>query len=219
MSRINYTKYQPFQDVFQKLSDEDQEAAERGVKRFLKGDGVIVRDHGTEELPSVSTLSSCLDNEFVSPDIPFEMTSFGSAERFVSELEWALVDVHDFYGYDPWGLPRVIYNHHGEFSSILNQLPDRLKELIIEKFGSNDPSWVEYRLRDRDGYINGDDFATWCFEVETEADPKVDRLIDELGEAVTAINEKVATARSEAVQRGELPYADGHRPGVQAVNQ
>jgi len=212
MNRINYTQYQPFQDVFQKLPDEARETVEQGVQRFLQSDEAIVMEYGTEELPSASMLGSCQDDEFVGTAVEWEMTSFGRSEIFVSELEWALVDVHDGVGYDPFGLPRPLYTHHREFREILKKAPPPFKELVHETFARNDPSDTEFMLRSIDGYLAPLTFVAWSLGALPEADDELQDLIDKLGEAIDAINKKVTIARAEAFQRGEIPHEDGKRP-------
>ncbi len=58
----------------------------------------------------------------------------------------------------------------------------------------------------------------WCLEVRPDADEELRELIDELGKAVTRVNNMVLTARVAAYKRGELRYADGQRPRAVLVH-
>ncbi len=140
MKRFDYTNYECFQEEFQKLPDKDRENVEREVARFLQTEDALAEEYGVEEVPAVSRLNLFLKAHFGDMESLWQGKNHGAPEFFIHELEYALAWVNDLHGFDDYGLPRVIYNRHEEFSEILDQLPPLLKELIVEKLGSNDPS-------------------------------------------------------------------------------
>jgi len=213
MKTFDYTDYEYFQEELQKLPVEDREIVEPAVARFLQTKDAIAEEYGTEEVAAVSRLNLFLKAHFGDVESLWQGKNYGAPRFFIHGMEYALAWVNDYHGFDDYGLPRVLYHRHEEFSEILDQLPPVLKELIVENFGRVDPSGVEARLRNRDGYLTAEDFVAWSLELQPNANEELRELIDELGREVTRVNNMVLIARVAAYKRGELRYADGQRSG------